>query len=57
MHYQLSMPGVEIKPSNKVMTTYDTPALRSQNFWFLQFLEETEMIQIIQCSDFLSYLQ
>ena len=37
-------------------TSYATPALRSQN-WFLQFLEETEMIQFIQCSDFLSNLE
>ena len=37
-------------------TSYATPALRSQNRFF-QFLEETEMIQIIQCSDFLSYLE
>ena len=44
-----------MKLSNKLMTTpYATPALRSQN-WSLQSLEETEMIQIIQCSDFLSY--
>ena len=36
-----------------MMTSYATPALPSQN-WFLQFLEETEVIQIIQCSDFLN---
>ena len=37
-------------------TSYATPALRSQN-WFLQFFEGTGMIQIVQCSDFLSYLE
>ena len=37
-------------------TSYATPAVRSQN-WFLQFLEETEMIQIIQCLDLLSHLE
>ena len=39
-----------------MMKSNATPALPSQN-WFLQFLEETEMILIIQCSDFLSYLE
>ena len=38
------------------MTSYAMLALCLQN-WFLQFLEETKMIQVIQCSGFLSYMK